>query len=160
MDISINTNERLFNTELESHVSRLILNDKIGVIVHGILAVVFMNIGEFRLTAVSIVFILYSMFNFTKNRAFKTKLTNGSMDVVRKVSEWKTFHKNNRKYAQVVFMISVPVLILFNFLSGMTISEMLTDSYTFILVPSFIFISLLYFTKGFPALPFTLEKEL
>lgn len=160
MNISININERLFSNELESYLSRLLLSDKISVLVHFILAALFLNIGELRLSAISVLFILYSGINFGKSKAFKSELKQNSDDLAFKVNNWKTFYSNHRRNTQLVFIISIVALIAGNFLSGMTISDMLRDSYTFILIPSFLLLSLLYVTKGFPSLPYILEKAL
>lgn len=156
MDLSNNINGSLFHTELKSYLPRSIQSEKIGMIGNVVFSVLMISEG-WRLTVIFISMFIFSLISVLKTKAFQADMLNYANDLEASEQKWKSFYSNSKKRGQLALIISILLFIICNFLSGMTIQDMIYDIYTIILIPSFLIISLLMYTKGFPSLPNVLE---
>lgn len=157
MDISKNFSKSLFNTELESYLSRLILSDTIGMMAHAVLGTLFIMSGAWRLSIIFVVLISLSLISLQKTKALKTEMLDYTDDLDGSVEKWKSYYLNFKKSWQLVTICIIPLLIICNLLAGMTFQDMMHDAYTIILIPFLLIISLLMFSKGFPSLTYVLK---
>lgn len=160
MDISIDINEHLFNSELESHLSRTIVGQKLGMLAHASGAGLFLWSGNWRVAVIFMIFVFFSITSLLSAKKCKAEVERNSNSISSVINKWKIHYEKERRISQVISISTIPILIISNFISGMTIQDMLHDTYTIILIPSFFFIFLLTITKGYVTLPHILEKVL